>query len=144
MELTLPEKDIGLKLKEIIGVSKGSLQIFNQHLLELFENGCFKNTVQQFYDIKEELVNFWNDFEEKVIIPVEKMLYQDPQSPYQFVMLELLDRIHLMSKRKELDRIPEKADPDMKLICLWRLCHDTQDVLRISLTIADLRMDELD
>jgi hypothetical protein len=39
--------------------------------------------------------------------------------------------------------LPEK-DIGLKLICLWRLCHDTQDVLRISLTIADLRMDELD
>lgn len=138
------EQELDYELMKLIGVSKGMMVIFRDELQELEEKTYLRSSLQQFYDLKLELVELLNYVEEEVIIPIQQLLLQNFTSSYRFTMMELVDRFDVSQYRQQLEKIEQSGDCiETQTKFLWKLCYKAEKEVNMMLKIADYRMGEI-
>lgn len=144
MDTDNEQTTLGQEIQIAIGVLKGNLQTFKLNLEDRLKYGYYECSCGQYYDLKLELVSFLNSLDES-IIPLNNLLFQNINSIYHQCLMELCCRLDVEKFRDDMELIEQSDDLDeIKVQHLWKLCHQASNATRIMITIAEMRLQEID
>lgn len=144
MDTNEEKTTIGQEIQTNIGIFKGSLQTFKLNLDDRLKYGCYESSCSQYYNLKLEFVSFLNCLEES-IISLNSLLFQNINSIYHQTLMELCCRLDVDKLRDDVSIIEQSDDLDeVKVQHLWKLCHQASNATRIMITIAELRLQEIE
>lgn len=135
---------LGQEIQIAIGTLKGNLQVFKSNLEDKLNYGYYECSCSQYYDLKLELISFLNSIDE-IIIPLNSLLFQNINSIYHLTLMELCCRVDVDEFREDISAIEQSDDLDeIRVQHLWKLCHKASNATRIMITIAEMRLQEID
>lgn len=135
---------LGQEIQITIGILKGNLQTFKLNLEDRLSYGGYECSSSQYYDLKLELVGFLNSLDE-IIIPLNSLLFQNMNSIYHLTLMELCSRLDVEEFREDISAIEQSDDLDeIRVQHLWKLCHKASNATRIMITIAEMRLQEIE
>lgn len=144
MDIDNEKNTLGQEIQIAIGVLKGNLQTFKSNLEDRLNYGCYECSCSQYYDLKLELISFLNSIDE-CITPLNSLLFQNMNSIYHQCLMELCCRVDVEKFRDDMELIEQSDDLDeIRVQHLWKLCHRASNATRIMITIAEMRLQEID
>lgn len=144
MDTDNEQTTLGQEIQIAIGILKGNLQTFKSNLEDRLKYGCYECSCSQYYDLKLELISFLNSLDES-IIPLNNLLFQNINSIYHQCLMELSCRLDVEKFRDDMEVIEQSDELDeIRVQHLWRLCHRASNATRIMITIAEMRLQEID
>lgn len=144
MDTDNEQTTLGQEIQIAIGILKGNLQTFKSNLEDRLKYGCYECSCSQYYDLKLELISFLNSLDES-IIPLNNLLFQNINSIYHQCLMELSCRLDVEKFRDDMEVIEQSDELDeIRVQHLWKLCHLVSNATRIMITIAEMRLQEID
>lgn len=135
---------IGQEIQIAIGILKGNLQVFKSNLEDRLNDGYYECSCSQYYNLKLELVSFLNSLDES-FIALNNLLFQNINSIYHQTLMELCCRLDVDKFRDDISIIEQSGDLDeIKVQHLWKLCHQASNTTKLMITIAELRLQEIE
>lgn len=144
MDTDNEQTTLGQEIQIVIGILKGNLQTFKLNLEERLNYGGYECSCGQYYNLKLELVSFLNSLDE-IIIPLNSLLFQNINSIYHLTLMELCCWVDVNKFRDDMEAIEQSDDLDeIRVQHLWKLCHLASNATRIMITIAEMRLQEIE